>query len=172
MKPASAIGPPLVEVRSKVNAVLEEGEILSIWFEYEAADCQVEVLATDVGHIPPKMYMSVSEALALTRVEKLNPLERKSALGMSADVKSLAVDVVSFVHIPLPVALVLSGVNLHSSALEEVEHDPAYTDISPAEDMEGMNAVELSLVNGRLDVIVSSDKFDWEIVEDILIEAN
>lgn len=160
MKPASAIGGPLLSARSRVYAVLEDGESLSIWFEYEAADCQVEVVATEVGHIPPKMYMSVSEAFACTIVEKLNALERKSAPAISADVTSLAVDPVSFVHVPSPIVLVLVGENLHSVALDDVEQEPAYTEISPADDMEGMNAVELSLENGRLDVIVSIERLD------------
>jgi hypothetical protein len=118
------------------------------------------------------MYMSVSEALECTNVEKLNPLDKKYAPGMSAEVTSLAVVVVSLFHVPLPVVLVFVGVNLHNVAVEGVEQDPAYTDISLAEDMEGMNAVELSVVNGRLGVIVSRDRFDGEIVEDMLREAS
>jgi hypothetical protein len=110
--------------------------------------------------MPPKMYMSVSEALACTNVEKVNPLDRKSAPGISADVTSLAVVVVCIAHVPFPIVLVFVGVNIHNLVEEGVEQDPAYTDISPAEDIEDMNAVELSLVNGRLDVIVSRDRFD------------
>ena len=159
VKPASAIGPPLLSVRSRVYVVLEEGESLSIWFEYKAADCQVKVVAADVGHMPPKMYMSVSEAFACTSVEKLKPLDRKSAPGISAEATSLAVVAVSFSHVPLPVGLVFVGENLHSAALEDVEQEPAYTDISPADDIEGMKAVELPLVNGSVDVIVSRDRF-------------
>jgi hypothetical protein len=106
------------------------------------------------------MYMSVSEALACTNVEKVKPLDRKSAPGISADVTSLAVVVVCIAHVPFPIVLVFVGVNIHNLVEEGVEQDPAYTDISPAEDIEDMNAVELSLVNGRLDVIVSRDRFD------------
>ena len=103
----------------------EDGESLSMWFEYEAADCQVEAVAADVGHMPPKMYMSVSVAFALTKVEKLNPLDRKSAPGISADVASLAVIVVSFAHVPLLLVLVFVGVNLHNAAPAEDEQEPA-----------------------------------------------
>jgi hypothetical protein len=116
--------------------------------------------------------MSVSEALACTSVEKLNPLERKSAPGISADVTSLAVATDSFVHVPLPIVVEPVVENLHSAALEDVEQEPAYTEISPAEDIEGMNAVELSLVNGKLDVIVSIEKFDWKIGVYMLKEAS
>lgn len=68
---------------------------------------------------------------------------------------------------PFPVVLVFKGVNLHSWELVEVEQEPAYTEISPAEDMEGMNAVESLLRNGRLGVIVSRDRFEAEIMEDM-----
>lgn len=110
--------------------------------------------------MPPKMYMSVSDALACTSVEKLNPLDRKSAPGRSSDVTSLATVVVPLVHVPLPIVLVFVGVNLHNAALDGVEQEPAYTNISSADDIEGMKAVELSLINGRLDVIVSMDRLD------------
>lgn len=55
VKPASAIGGPPVVGKSRVYAVFEDGARRSMWFEYEAADCHVEVVAADVGHIPPKM---------------------------------------------------------------------------------------------------------------------
>jgi hypothetical protein len=156
VKPASAIGGPLLSAESRVYPLSEVGESLSILFEYEAADCQVEVVAAEVGHMPPKMYMSVSEASACISVEKLNALERKLAPGISVDVTSLVV--VSFAHVPLPDVLVFIGENLHSAALDGVEQEPAYTESSPAEDIEGMNAEELSLENGRLDVIVSIER--------------
>ena len=38
--------------------------------------------------------------------------------------------------------------------------------------MEGMNAVELSLIKGRFDVIVSVEKLDWKSVVEILREAS
>lgn len=43
----------------EVEDVEEEmiGARRSIWLEYAADDCQVEVVAEDVGHIPPKTYM-------------------------------------------------------------------------------------------------------------------
>jgi hypothetical protein len=125
VKPASAIGEPLLSMRSNVYVVLADGENLSIWFEYEAADCQVEFVAADVGHMPPKTYMSVSDAFACTSVEKLNPLDRNSAPSISAEVTSLAVVAVSSAHVPLPVVLVSIAVNLHNAALEEVEQEPA-----------------------------------------------
>jgi hypothetical protein len=39
-----------------VEDVEEEivGARRSIWFEYDADDCQVEVVAEDNGHMPPK----------------------------------------------------------------------------------------------------------------------
>jgi hypothetical protein len=61
---------------SRVYAVLEVGENLSMWFEYEAAGCQVAVVAPETGHMPPKTNMSISDAFAWTIVEKLNALER------------------------------------------------------------------------------------------------
>lgn len=65
MKPASSIGAPLLEVISRVYIAREvedvEEEMLgarrSIWFEYDADDCHVEVVAADVGHMPPKTYI-------------------------------------------------------------------------------------------------------------------
>jgi hypothetical protein len=74
--------------------------------------------------MPPKMYMSVSVAFALTKVEKLNPLDRKLAPSISADVTSLAVVVVSLAHVPLLKVLVFVGVNLHNAALDGVEQEP------------------------------------------------
>lgn len=170
VKPASAIAPPLLSARSRVYAASEAWESLSIWFEYEAADCQVEVVAAEVGHMPPKIYMLDSEALASTNVEKLNAPERKLAPGISTDVTSLVV--VSFAHDPLLIVLVSVGEKLHSAALDGVEQDPAYTEISPSEDMEGMNAVELSLENGSSDVMVSMERLLWEMVVDMLMEAS
>jgi hypothetical protein len=35
-----------------------------MWLEYEAADCHVEAAVEELGHIPPKTYMKVSEAFA------------------------------------------------------------------------------------------------------------
>ena len=94
---------------------------------------------------------------ACSKLEKLNPAERKAAPGVSP---SLVVDTICFVHVPLPVVLVFVGENLHSAALDDVEQDPAYTDISPVDDMDGTKAVELLLVNGKVGEIVSIDKFD------------
>jgi hypothetical protein len=62
VKPASAIGGLLLEVISSVYVVREvedvEEEMVgarrSIWFEYDAADCHVEIVAVDNGHMPPK----------------------------------------------------------------------------------------------------------------------
>ena len=85
--------------------------------EYDAEDCHVEVVAADVGHMPPKIYILLSEALVSTIVEKLNAFERKSAPGRAADVTSLDVHVVSCSQVPLPQALVFVGVNLHNAEL-------------------------------------------------------
>jgi hypothetical protein len=87
------------------------------------------------------------------------------------EARLLAVSNVSFAHVPLLVLLLFDGgVNLHSAGSEEDEHDPAYTDISPEVDIEGINAVELSLAHGRLEVITSMNRSDWDIVEDILTD--
>lgn len=99
-------------------------------------------------------------------------MERKSAPGRAADVTSLAVFVVSSSHVPFALMLVFVGVNLHTEELVDVEQEPAYTDISPAEDIVGRNAILSSVTNGRSGVIVSRDRFDVDIVEDILIEAS
>jgi hypothetical protein len=133
VKPASAIGGPLLEVISTVYVVRgvedvdEEmiGARRSIWFEYDADDCQVEVVAADDGHIPPKIYMLDWDAFVWTIVEKLKAFERKSAPGSVADVTSLAVFVVSCSHVPFPLALVFVGVNLHIEELVDVEQEPA-----------------------------------------------
>ncbi len=144
----------------------------SIWLEYDADDCHVDVVADEDGHMPPKTYMSLWEAFVSTIVEKLNAWERKSAPGRAADVTSLAVLVVSCSHVPLPLILVLVGVNLHTAELVDVEQEPAYTDISPAAEIVGINATLSSVRNGRFGVIVSRDRFDVEIVEDILRDAS
>jgi hypothetical protein len=68
--------------------------------------------------------------------------------------------------------LVFEGVNRHSSELVEVEQEPVYTEISPAAEMDGMNALVPSLGNGRLDVIVSKDAFEVDIEEDMLRDTN
>jgi len=125
VKPASAIGAPLSEVMSSVYDVREVEDVdedmlgsrRSIWLEYDAEDCHVEVVAEDVGHIPPKIYMLLCEAFVSTMVEKLNVFERKSAPGRAADVTSLAVHVVSCSQVPLPPALIFAGVNLHNTEL-------------------------------------------------------
>jgi hypothetical protein len=43
------------EVEDVDNDML--GARRSIWFEYDADDCHVEVVAEEVGHMPPKIYM-------------------------------------------------------------------------------------------------------------------
>ena len=101
------------------------GASRSIWFEYDADDCHVEVVAAKVGHIPPKTYIFDCDAFVWTIVEKLSALERKSAPGRAADVTSLAVVVFCCSHVPLPLLLVFEGVNLHIEELVEVEHEPA-----------------------------------------------
>ena len=58
-------------------------------------------------------------------MEKLKPLDRKSAPGRSSDVTSLAVFVVSCAQVPFPVVLVFEGANLHSWELLDVEQGPA-----------------------------------------------
>lgn len=108
----------------------------------------------------------------MTKVEKLSPLARKSAPGRLADVTSLAVVVTSCIHVPFPMVLVVEGMNLHSAELEFVEQDPVYTDISPADDMDGMNASASPVVNGRSVVRVSSVRFKRLRVEDILSDTS
>ena len=130
VKPASAIGAPLFDVMSRVYSVREvedvEEDMLgarrSIWLEYDAEDCHVEVVAADVGHIPPNTYIVLCEALVLTMVEKLNAFERKSAPGRAEDVTSLDVHVISCSQVPP--ALVFEGVNLHMVELRFVEQKP------------------------------------------------
>jgi hypothetical protein len=80
--------------------------------------------------------------------------------------------VVSLSQVPLPILLVFDGVNLHSSALVLVEQEPVYTDMSPRASMDGMNAVASSLRNGRFGVIFSKDRFEADIVEDMLRARN
>jgi hypothetical protein len=101
----------------------------------------------------------------------VNALDRKSAPGRSADVTSLAVVVVSLFHVPFPVELVFVGVNVHNEALVDVSQDPAYTEISPSVDMDGIKASVLSLKNGRLAEMVSRGRFDWDRVEEMLIDT-
>jgi len=144
----------------------------SIGLEYDAADCHVETLAEDDGHIPPKTYMLLCEAFVSTIVEKLKALERKSAPGRAADVTSLAVFVISCSHVPFALMLEFVGVNRHTAELVDVEQEPAYTDISPAAETVGMNAMLSSVRNGRFEVIVSRDIFDVEMVEDMLRDAS
>jgi hypothetical protein len=119
-----------------------------------AADCHADIVAAEVGHMPPKIYILVCEAFARTNVEKLNPVDKKFAPGRAADVTSPAVFVVCCSQVPFPMALVLEGVNLHSAELWDVEQEPVYTDISPMEEIDGMKAVESSLVKGRFGVML------------------
>jgi hypothetical protein len=105
-------------------------------------------------------------------VEKLNALERKSGPGRAADVTSLAVFVASCSHVPLPLALVFDGIYLHTAELLDSEQEPEYTDISSAEEIVGINAMLSSVRKGRLGVIVTRDRFDVDMVEDILRDAS
>jgi hypothetical protein len=116
--------------------------------------------------------MLLWEAFVSTSVEKLKAFERKSAPGRAADVTSLAVFVISCSHVPLPLMLAVVGVNRHTAELVDVEQEPAYTDISPAVETVGMNAMLSSVRNGRSEVIVSRDRFDVEMVEDMLRDAS
>ncbi len=122
--------------------------------------------------MPPNTYILVRDAFALTKDEKLNPPARKSAPGRSAPVTSSAVFVASCVHVPFPMVLVFEGVNLHSAELELVEQDPVYTETSPAEDIEGMNASASLVKNGRLGVISWRVRFERYRVDDTLIDTN
>lgn len=54
VNPASAIGGPLLVGRPIVYSFSDEGAIRRILFEYVAADCQVDNVESDSGHIPPK----------------------------------------------------------------------------------------------------------------------
>lgn len=105
-------------------------------------------------------------------VEKLNAFERKSAPGRAADVTSLAVFVASCSHVPLLPALVFEGVYRHNAELLEVEQEPAYTVISSTEEMVGINAMLSSVRNGRFGVIVTRDRFDVDMVEDMFRDAS
>lgn len=105
-------------------------------------------------------------------VEKLNALERKSAPGRAADVTSLAVFIASCSHVPLPLALVFDGVYFHTAEFLDSEQEPEYIDISSAEEIVGINAMLSSVKKGRLGVIVTRDKFDADMVEDILRDAS
>jgi hypothetical protein len=129
-------------------------------------------VAVEDGHMPPKIYMLVSEAFALTSVEKLNPPARKSAPGRSADVISPAVLVVSCAQVPLPIVLIFEGVNLHNVELVFVEQVPLYTEISPIEEMEGIKAFVSLVVKGRSGVIISRDRLERLRVDDILSDTN
>lgn len=106
--------------------------------------------------------------MAWTKVEKLKPVDKKFAPVNSADAEEL-LGVCD--HVPLPVELELAGVNFQSEELWEVEQDPAYTVTSPLAEMDGIIALDSSLANGRLEVIVLSDISDVDIVEDMFRDA-
>jgi hypothetical protein len=101
-------------------------------------------------------------------VEKLNPLDRKSAPGRVAAVTSLAVVVISCVHVPLPTALIFEGVNLHNAELVDVEQEPVYTDISPLCAMTGVNATLSLATKGKFEVRVFNCSVSWARYEEIL----
>lgn len=110
--------------------------------------------------------------MALTNVEKLNAVDRKSAPGRVAAVTSLPVLVISCAHVPFPKLLVLSDVKRHNAELVLVEQEPVYTDISPREEMDGMKASLLLLKNGRFGDMTSRARFEGEMVDDILSDTN
>jgi hypothetical protein len=74
--------------------------------------------------------------------------------------------------VPVPIELPFVGVNLHNEELVEVEHDPVYTEISPAEDIEGTKALVSSLRNGRSGEMLSRDRLDGDSVDDILKDTS
>lgn len=111
------------------------------------------------------MYISAPETLAPTKVEKLKPADRNCTSGMPAALTSVETDVTSWFHVPFPTPLLASvvfdGWKLHSVGADEVEHDPAKTEISPEDATDGMKTVSLSLRNGRFE-----DSIFGEIVAD------
>jgi hypothetical protein len=129
-------------------------------------------VAEEVGHIPPKTYILLWEALVSTIVVKLNAFERKPAPRRAVAVTSLAVFVTSCSHVPLPPVFVFEGVYLHTAELLDVEQEPVYTDISSAAEIVGMKAMLSSVRNGRIGVIVTRDRFDLDMVEDMLRDAS
>ena len=74
--------------------------------------------------------------------------------------------VVFLLHVPAP-ALILE--KAHRSALSETAQSPAYTEIWPAADMEGMKAEEPSVVNGRSCVMISKEELEEDRVEDMFM---
>lgn len=80
--------------------------------------------------------------------------------------------VTCFAHVPFPIVLVFEGVNLHSAELVFVVQDPVYTDISPSEDIEGINESASLLKNGRFGVIVWSVKLERLSIDDMLSDTN
>ncbi len=110
--------------------------------------------------------------MALTRDEKLNAIDRKSAPGRAAAVTSDPVLVISCAHVPFPMMLELSGVKRHNAELVDVTQDPVYTEISPWADMEGMKASLLLLKNGRFGDITSRTRLEGEMVDDMLSDTN
>lgn len=91
---------------------------------------------------------------------------RKLAPGRSADLMLGTAAVVCLLHVPAPA---LGFVKSHRSALSEVAQSPAYTEICPAADIEGMKAEEPSVMNGRSFVNISRDVLEEDKVEDMLI---
>ena len=75
-------------------------------------------------------------------------------------------------QVPFPIELPFVGVNLHNEELVDVEQDPVYTDISPADDIEGMKALVSLLRNGRFGEMLSRDRLDGDSVDDILRDTS
>lgn len=166
VNPASAIGGPRLGGSANAHFVSEVGPSLVIELEYVASDCHKLGVEPPFGHIPPNTYMLVCEALALTNVEKVIARERKFAPPETDVVPSI----VFVFHVPLPCVVLLSGVNRHSSGVEEQE--PVYTDISPAEEIAGMYASDSLPWNGRLADIVLNCRFDVDMLDDMFKDKN
>jgi hypothetical protein len=73
-----------------------------------AAAIQVDPPALVLGHIPPK---AKTELLVVLDEAYANPAERKLGPSTALSVAS----VLNFSHVPLPMELLVSGVNCHSS---------------------------------------------------------
>ena len=113
----------------------------------------------------------MSESLPRAKVEKLNALERYAAPGADEDARSRPLCAVCCFHVPFPSALVFEGVNRHSCEFV-VEHDPVYTEISPAADIDGENVAESSWRNGRFEVRVFRLMFAVDIVEEMFRDTS
>lgn len=139
VNPASAIGGPLLVGKPNAYSSDVVGARRSIVFEYVASDCHVVTeFVSFPGHIPPKTYMLVCEALPYTNVEKVMDRDKKRARDVSGPPL-----VSSCFQTPLPVVLFTSGESRHNWGAVEV-HEPVYTVKSPNDEMAGVYGVDSS----------------------------